>query len=60
MLVRKMRPHSLEKKVTQHDFKMKLFKQRVSDKVIRNNFPDMVPFLDDHGNSSSGGSGMVA
>jgi hypothetical protein len=51
---------SLEKKVTQHDFKMKLFKdflelrkQRVSDKVIRKNFPDMVPFLDDHGNSSS-------
>jgi len=51
---------SLEKKVTQHDFKMKLFKdflelrkQRVSDKVIRKNFPDMVPFLDDQGNSSS-------
>jgi hypothetical protein len=25
----------------------------VSDKVIWKNFPDMVPFLDDHGNSSS-------
>jgi hypothetical protein len=46
--------------VTQHDFKMKLFKdfleprkQRMSDKVIRKNFPNMVPFLDDHCNSSS-------
>jgi hypothetical protein len=50
---------ALERTVTQHDFKMTLFKdflelrkQQVSDKTIRRNFPDMVPFLNDNEDSS--------
>jgi hypothetical protein len=50
---------ALERQVTQHGFKMTLFKdflelqkQQVSEKIIRRNFPDMVPFLNDNEDSS--------
>ena len=50
---------ALERQVTQHDFKMTLFKdflelqkQQVSDKIIPRNIPDMVPFLNDNEDSS--------